>query len=68
MFRTTKLRTGMAVSFAAVGLSVTSAAIVGSAQAKPIKVVWQEWAKPVDVATPAETAATAEEPAEAAAA
>jgi signal peptidase I len=37
-------------------------------QAKPIKVVWQEWAKPVDAATTADTGATAEEPAEAAAA
>jgi signal peptidase I len=37
-------------------------------QAKPIKVVWQEWAKPVDAAAPSDTDATAEEPAEAAAA
>ena len=36
-------------------------------QAKPIKVVWQEWARPVDAAATGDTA-TAQEPAEAAAA
>ncbi|MGZ6575794.1 MAG: hypothetical protein ACXVHJ_32870, partial [Solirubrobacteraceae bacterium] len=36
-------------------------------QAKPIKIVWQEWARPVDAADTGDTA-TAQEPAEAAAA
>jgi signal peptidase I len=37
-------------------------------QAKPIKVVWQEWAKPVDPPETADPAETLEEPVEAAAA